>query len=149
MPTNQMYGSTFSLCLAIGLSSICWALFLIPAAIWLPNASNIDEPESSSIKPDDDWTFSLEIAAAWTRLGVMLCWWEIKCLQHTFRFLAAWFLLSDGFTTITSSAILFGKTTLHMEALSPTLIGAITPFSGIIGSLVSPILQHQFMWSNL
>ncbi|KAG1743881.1 autophagy-related protein 22-like protein [Suillus lakei] len=133
IPVTRLHGSTFSLRLAIGLSGIWWALFSIPAAIWLPNASNIDEPES----------------AAWKRLGVMLRWREIKRLQHTFRYLAAWFLLSDGFTTITSTAILFGKTTLHMQASSLVLIGAITPLSGIIGSLISPILQRKFMWSNL
>ncbi|KAG2355817.1 autophagy-related protein 22-like protein [Suillus spraguei] len=149
IPVTRLDGSTFSLRLAIGLSGIWWALFSIPAAIWLPNASDTDEPESGSIKPDDDWTFSSEIAAAWKRLGVMFHWREIKRLQHTFRYLAAWFLLSDGFSTITSTAILFGKTTLHMQASSLVLIGAITPLSGIIGSLVSPILQHKFMWSNL
>lgn len=149
IPVTRLGGSTFSLRLAIGLSGVWWALFSIPAAIWLPNASNIDEPESGSIKPDDDWTFSSEIGAAWKRLVVMLRWREIQRLQHTFRYLAAWFLLSDGFTTITSTAILFGKTTLHMEPPSLILIGAITPFSGIIGSLVSPILQRKFMWSNL
>ncbi|KAG2071202.1 autophagy-type protein 22 [Suillus decipiens] len=149
IPVTRLDGSTFSLRLAIGLSGIWWALFSIPAAVWLPSTSDIDEPESGSIKPDDDWTFSSEIAAAWKRLGVMFHWREIKRLQHTFRYLAAWFLLSDGFTTITSTAILFGKTTLHMQASSLVLIGAITPLSGIIGSLVSPILQHKFMWSNL
>ncbi|KAG2352696.1 autophagy-related protein 22-like protein [Suillus spraguei] len=138
IPVTRLDGSTFSLRLAIGLSGIWWALFSIPAAIWLPNASDTDEPESGSIKPDDDWTFSSEIAAAWKRLGVMFHWREIKRLQHTFRYLAAWFLLSDGFSTITSTAILFGKTTLHMQASSLVLIGAITPLSGIIGSLVSP-----------
>ena len=54
-----------------------------------------------------------------------------------------------GFTTITSTAILFGKTTLHMDASSLVLIGAITPASGILGSLVFPALQRRFAWSNL
>lgn len=100
IPVTRLHGSTFSLRLAIGLSGIWWALFSIPAALWLPNASNIDEPESGSIKSDDDWTFGSEIAAAWKRLGVMLRWREIKRLQNTFRYLAAWFLLSDGLSVI-------------------------------------------------
>ena len=54
-----------------------------------------------------------------------------------------------GFTTITSTAILFGKTTLHMDASSLVLIGAITPASGILGSLVFPMLQRRCGWSNL
>ncbi|KAH0835567.1 autophagy-related protein 22-like protein [Lanmaoa asiatica] len=143
VPVTQLHGSTFSLRLAIGLSGLWWMLFSIPAAIWLPGAS------LGALGGDNKWTVGSEVAAAWKRLGVMLRWSQIKRLQHTFRYLAAWFLLSDGFTTITSTAILFGKTTLHMEPSSLVLIGAITPASGIIGSLVFPALQRRFGWSNL
>ena len=34
--------------------------------------------------------------AAWKHLGLMLRWSQVKQLQHTFRYLPAWFLLSDG-----------------------------------------------------
>lgn len=54
-----------------------------------------------------------------------------------------------GFTTITSTAILFGKTSLHMSASSLILIGILTPTSGIIGSLVWPMIQRRVGWSNL
>jgi len=36
-----------------------------------------------------------------------------------------------------------------MDASSLVLIGAITPASGILGSLVFPALQRRFGWSNL
>lgn len=90
VPVTQMHGSTLSLRLAIGFSGLWWLLFSIPAAIWLPNASR--DPAHG----DDDWTVASEVGAAWKRLGVMLRWSEVKRLQHTFRYLAAWFLLSDG-----------------------------------------------------
>jgi UMF1 family MFS transporter len=143
VPVTRMHGSTLSLRLAIGLSGLWWLLFSIPAAIWLPDASRDEAHE------EGDWTATSEVRAAWTRLGATLRWSQIKRLQHTFRYLAAWFLLSDGFTTITSTAILFGKTTLHMPPSSLVLIGAITPASGILGSLVFPALQRRFGWSNL
>lgn len=54
-----------------------------------------------------------------------------------------------GFTTITSTALLFGKTTLHMSASSLIVVGILTPSSGILGSLVWPILQRRVGWSNL
>ncbi|KAH7925805.1 MFS general substrate transporter, partial [Leucogyrophana mollusca] len=156
VPVTKLHGSTFSLRLAIGLSGIWWAAFSVPAAIWLPGAgpvSSMDDDrlyvEDEGAKPESDWTLTSEIASAWKRLGVMLRWSQIKRLQHTFRYLAAWFLLSDGFTTITSTAILFGKTSLHMQPSSLILIGAITPTLGIIGSLVFPALQRRFSWSNL
>ncbi|KAG6372505.1 autophagy-related protein 22-like protein [Boletus reticuloceps] len=144
VPVTQMHGSTFSLRLAIGLSGIWWMLFSIPAAIWLPGA-----PAHAYGGNDDKWTIGSEVVAAWKRLGVMLRWSEMMRLQHTFRYLAAWFLLSDGFTTITSTAILFGKTTLHMDNSSLVLIGAITPTAGILGSLFFPALQRRCGWSNL
>lgn len=102
IPVTRMHGSTFSLRLAIGLSGIWWAVFSIPAAIWLPNAANDEDSsvESGATKLENNWTFSSEITAAWKRLGVMLRWREIKRLQHTFRYLAAWFLLSDGLFVI-------------------------------------------------
>jgi len=79
----------------------------------------------------------------------MLRWKDIRKLRNTFKYLAAWFLLSDGFTTITSSAILFSKTVLFMPPSSLILIGVIVPTFGIIGSLAWPRLQHRLDSSNL
>ncbi|KAF9005119.1 MFS general substrate transporter [Cyathus striatus] len=157
VPVTLLKGSTFALRLAIGLSGIWWALFTIPAALWLPSGTGTkveevdaawgEEPVAS--EEGKNWNFRREIVRAWIRLGSMLKWSEMKKLRNTFRYLAAWFLLSDGFTTITSTAILFGKTTLHMSASSLILIGALTPTSGIIGSLLWPILQRRMGWTNL
>jgi len=93
VPVTRMHGSTFSLRLAIGLSGVWWMLFSIPAAIWLPGAPR---DRAHAFGGDDKWTIGAEVGAAWKRLGVMLRWSQIKRLQHTFRYLAAWFLLSDG-----------------------------------------------------
>jgi UMF1 family MFS transporter len=102
IPVTKLHGSTFSLRLAIGLSGIWWAVFTIPAALWLPGGSAAaaaasDEgaawQESSA---DGTWSAGREIVAAWKRLGGMLHPREIKRLRNTFKYLAAWFLLSDG-----------------------------------------------------
>lgn len=55
----------------------------------------------------------------------------------------------QGFTTITSTAVLFGKTSLNMQPSSLILIGVLTPLSGIMGSLMWPMLQRRYGWSNL
>ncbi|KIM44314.1 hypothetical protein M413DRAFT_9452 [Hebeloma cylindrosporum] len=155
IPDTKLHGSTLALRLAIGLSGIWWAVFTIPAAIWLPSTQYTHPSQMRSARDDShdidekEWNSWREIVAAWIRLGNMLRWREIKKLSNTFKYLAAWFLLSDGFTTITSTAILFGKTTLHMSPSALILIGILTPTSGIMGSLAWPILQRKFRWSNL
>jgi len=166
VPVTLLHGSTFALRLAIGLSGVWWALFSIPAALWLPSGNEggksgsagvvgvseawmDDVVEVRNVRHDGEWSTWKEIVSAWKRLGSMLRWREIKKLRNTFKYLAAWFLLSDGFTTITSTAILFGKTTLNMQPSALILIGVLTPTSGILGSLAWPYLQRKFRWSNL
>lgn len=161
IPVTQLHGSTFSLRLAIGLSGIWWAGFTIPAAVWLPGsrsaygrgvhltADGSCDDNGIPAQVDKEWNLWKEIIVAWIRLGEMLRWKEIKKLRNTFKYLAAWFLLSDGFTTITSTAILFGKTALHMSPSALILVGVLTPTSGILGSLAWPFLQRRFAWTNL
>ncbi|KAF9524222.1 MFS general substrate transporter [Crepidotus variabilis] len=146
VPVTKLHGSAFALRLAIGLSGIWWAVFSVPAAVWLPSASVSARQENAL--DEKEWTIGGEIVAAWIRLGNMLRWSEIKKLRNTFKYLAAWFLLSDGFTTITSTALLFGKTTLRMSASALILVGVLTPLSGILGSLLWPALQRKFKWSS-
>ena len=45
--------------------------------------------------------------------------------------------------------MLFGKTSLNMSSSALVIVGILTPLSGILGSLVWPILQRRFKWSNL
>ena len=52
-----------------------------------------------------------------------------------------------GFTMITNTAILFGKTTLHMAQL--VLVGVFALSKGIAGLLAFPYTQRKLGWSNL
>jgi UMF1 family MFS transporter len=161
IPVTKLKGSTLSLRLAIGMSGVWWGVFSLPAAVWLPSGS-------ASAEVPEKQPFWRQILSSWRRLGGMLRWKEIKKLRNTFKYLAAWFLLSDGplfldvssrvpayiylalgFTTITSTAVLFAKTVLFMPASSLILIGVIVPIFGIIGSLAWPYLQHRLGLGNL
>ncbi|KIJ40295.1 hypothetical protein M422DRAFT_32337 [Sphaerobolus stellatus SS14] len=151
IPVSKLHSSTFSLRLAIGVSGIWWAIVSVPAGIWLPNSTSLTLVEGAEVRIQDakQWSWTGEIKAAWVRLARMLRWSEIKRLRNSFWYLGAWFLLSDGFATITSTAVLFGKTSLHMAPSQLILVGAITPISGIIGSLAWPILQRRLGWTEL
>ncbi|TRM58260.1 autophagy-related protein 22-like protein [Schizophyllum amplum] len=141
IPVTLLEGSTFSLRLAIGLSGVWWAVFSVAAGALLPGAS--------AAADEEPFVLSTAVVGAWKRLGGMLRWSEIVKLRNTFQYLAAWFLLSDGFTTITSTALLFAKTSLHMPPSSLIIIGVLSPLSGIAGALVWPVLQRRLGWSNL
>lgn len=45
--------------------------------------------------------------------------------------------------------MLFGKTTLNMQPSALIIMGVIVPTSGILGSLLWPILQRRYGWTNL
>ena len=104
IPVTLLHGTTFSLRLAIGLSGLWWALFSLPAAAWLPSGKGVKEAHveeeawggEGEQTAKESWSTWGEIVKAWKRLGNMLRWKEIKRLRNTFKFLAAWFLLSDG-----------------------------------------------------
>ena len=53
------------------------------------------------------------------------------------------------FTMITSTAVLFGKTTLHMAPFWLVLVGVLAPSMGIAWSLALPYIQRELGWSNL
>jgi hypothetical protein len=55
----------------------------------------------------------------------------------------------SGFTTLTSTALLFAKTTLHMPPSSLVLVGVLTPSAGILGALLWPILQRRLGLTSL
>ena len=111
IPVTILHGSTFALRLAIGLSGVWWALFSIPAMVWLPSGDKgggvdvyesvvgeawVDDDEVEVVQSEGEWSVWREIVGAWKRLGSMLRWREIKKLRNTFKYLAAWFFLSDG-----------------------------------------------------
>ena len=114
LPVQRAGGSTDALRFAIGGSGVWWAVFSIPALLLLPDARGFEEPQNpgateeregllASEPPPEaaavaatEWSVRREVVDAWKRLGNMLRWENIRRLRNTFRYLAAWFLLSDG-----------------------------------------------------
>ena len=126
--------TTKSLQLAVLVSGLWWALFTIPAALWMRPRPGPPLPTSKA-------------ASHFRRiLGYIVYGWNVifatlghaRRLKDVMFFLAAWFLLSDGYTTITSTAILFAKTTLGIGPSGLAVIGILATSSGIIGAILWP-----------
>jgi UMF1 family MFS transporter len=113
LPVQRAGGSTNALRFAIGGSGAWWALFSIPALLLLPGAREFEKTQKTSVTEEreglltsepaseapvvaTEWTARREVVDSWKRLGNMLRWENIRRLRNTFRYLAAWFLLSDG-----------------------------------------------------
>ena len=135
IPLVILTGSTTkSLQLAVLVSGVWWAVFTIPAAIWMRPRPGPPLPTSKSTSP------------IYRIMGYIVYGWEVifstlsqaRKLKDVMVFLAAWFLLSDGYTTITSTAILFAKTTLGIGPPGLALIGVLATSAGIIGAILWP-----------
>lgn len=86
-----------------------------PAAfLWLPKqAHDCDQADKAATS----------LSQPWRELWHILL--DYRRIPETFKYLAAWFLMSDAFATITSTAILFAKTTLNMPASTLIFIGVL------------------------
>ena len=128
--------TTKSLQFAVLVSGVWWAIFSVPPAIWMRPRPGPPLPASKS---NGHIRRVLEyIIYGWTVIFGTLA--QARRLRDVMFFLAAWFLLSDGCTTITSTAILFAKTTLGIGPSGLALIGILATTSGIIGAILWPRL---------
>ncbi|KAI9846868.1 MAG: Autophagy protein 22 [Sclerophora amabilis] len=126
-----MGSTTFSLRLVLFLIGAWWLIFTIPAALWL-------RPRPGPPLPNPDQSTLSYIAYAWRSLATTIS--RARRLRDVLLFLLAWFLLSDGIATVSGTAVLFGKTELHMKPAQLSLISLIATLCGILGA---------FTWSKL
>lgn len=69
---------------------------------------------------------------------------HVRQLSQAFKFLLAWFMLSDGISTLVTIAVMFGKAELQMSD-SQLVIGAIIiPFAALIGNYAWLSVQRLF-----
>lgn len=127
--------TTFSLRLVLFMVGLWWFIFTIPAALWLRPRPGPSMPLDSKTNATRTWVgYTVH---SWTSL--------YRTLKHAMRlkditlFLLAWFLLSDAIATVSSTAILFAKTTLGMAPHYLALINVIATTAGILGA---------FTWSS-
>ncbi|KAK3334991.1 vacuole effluxer Atg22 like-domain-containing protein [Neurospora tetraspora] len=117
-----------------------WAIFTIPAAMWL-------RPRPGPPLPTKSNTGGIRALFHYT----IYAWKSLFRTIHLARrlvdivlFLAGWFLLSDAIATTSSTAILFAKTQLHMEPWALGMINVISTASGIIGAFSWSFISRKF-----
>lgn len=122
---------------------IWWALFTLPAALWLRQRPGPPLPASLGGKGR---LFGLAwlsyISFAWKSL-----WKTIKIaiqLKQIVLFLISWFLLSDAIATVSGTAVLFARTELHMSTTAIALVSITVMVSGILGAWAWPRISTYF-----
>ncbi|KAK0657449.1 autophagy-related protein 22-like protein [Cercophora newfieldiana] len=136
----RMKNTTWSQRVVLCVIGAWWAIFTIPAALWLRPRPGPPLPSISSQTGARAWV-SYTIYA-WKSLfrTVRLA----SRLADITLFLGGWFLLSDAIATTSSTAILFAKTQLHMEPWALGLINVISTASGIVGAFSWAMISRRF-----
>ncbi|KAH9263528.1 hypothetical protein BASA83_013084 [Batrachochytrium salamandrivorans] len=128
----------YPLQIGIAVSGV-WTLVFLPFTYsWL-------KPRPGSPLPAGENVFLFSIK----KLGRTLC--KVRQLGQLFIFLFAWFIYSDGFTTIIAVAILFFRTDLGVDTTSLLIAAIIAPlFAGLAAlcgtrfSYISSCLPKSF-----
>ncbi|KAK4227486.1 putative autophagy-related protein 22 [Podospora fimiseda] len=136
----QMKNTTWSQRIVLFVVGAWWAIFTVPAAMWLRPRPGPPLPASTSntgIRALISYTIS-----AWKSLfrTVQLA----RRLVDIVLFLCGWFLLSDAIATTSSTAILFAKTQLHMEPWALGMINVISTATGVLGAFSWSFISRRF-----
>ncbi|KAL2141836.1 hypothetical protein VTI28DRAFT_1872 [Corynascus sepedonium] len=126
----QLKNTTWSQRVVLFVIGAWWAVFTVPAAMWLRPRPGPPLPASSRksrIRALISYTLY-----AWKSLfrTIQLA----RRLVDIMLFLGGWFLLSDAIATTSSTAILFAKTQLHMEPWALGMINVISTTAGVAGA---------------
>ncbi|ODV90975.1 hypothetical protein CANCADRAFT_31775 [Tortispora caseinolytica NRRL Y-17796] len=127
--------STNGLRCALLLIGIWWLVFDIPSMYLIrsrPIYSITSESNTSLLK---------EVVYGWQTLFKTVR--EARKLRDITTFLVGWFFLSDSITTISSSAILFAKTELHMKSAGLATISIVVMAAAILGALSLDKVLHK------
>ena len=127
-----MLGETlWSLKVVLFLIGAWWFAFSVPSALWLrPRPGPPLQIGSAGLGRRRVWL--AYISHSWKSLGKTAV--RARQLKDVLLFLAAWFLLSDAMATISGTAVLFAKTTLHMKPKALALINVVVMLSGVTGA---------------
>lgn len=134
-----MGSSTWSQRVVLFFIGAWWAIFTIPAAMWLrprPGPPLVQ----NAYRGTRAWLSY--IAYSWKNLfrTIKLA----RRLIDIVLFLASWFLISDAIATVSSTAILFAKTQLGMKPWALGMINVIATSTGVMGAFGWSFISRHF-----
>lgn len=89
---------------------------------------------------------TFDVYAAWKDLYKLVK--RATQLKETFKFLIYWMIVSDGLATISSAAILFAKTALHMGTGQIIVVGILVPICSLLSSVLWPKFATRFNYDS-
>ncbi|KEY65180.1 hypothetical protein S7711_08288 [Stachybotrys chartarum IBT 7711] len=134
-----MHNTTWSQRVVLFMIGAWWTIFTVPAAMWLrprPGPPLVDGERKSLLSG-----FSY-LLYAWKSLFKTIG--LARRLKDITLFLAGWFLVSDAVATTSGTAILFAKTSLHMQPWALGLINVISTLMGVVGALGWSWVSRKF-----
>ncbi|MBE3043631.1 MFS transporter [Candidatus Bathyarchaeota archaeon] len=137
-----MHGTTLSQRVVLFIIGLWWAVFTIPAAMWLRPRPGPPLPDRLVNGRSGYGAWFSYVKYSWTSL--------FKTAQLARRlvdivlFLMGWFLVSDAIATTSSTAILFAKVELKMETWALGMINVITTLAGVLGAFGWAYISRKF-----
>src|SRR2546421_6521046 len=69
-------------------------------------------------------------------------------LVETMKFMIAWFIVSDAYTTVLTVGTLFGKKVLGLSQVQLLIVAMIIPISAVVGAYILLKIQQYFNQST-
>ncbi|KAK9767617.1 Autophagy protein 22 [Basidiobolus ranarum] len=123
--------SNYSMQIACAFTCFWWFIFTYAPYKWLKSRPGPPLPEGESY-----------LLYSWKKMFNTVS--HISQLTQTFRFLLAWFFISDAISTTTSISILFCKTVLGMGHAELLIAGIIVPLTAGIGNFMWLHIQRKY-----
>jgi UMF1 family MFS transporter len=142
----SLSGSTLPMRCVLFVVGVWWALFSLPAALWLRPRPGPPLPLLLDFE-HRRFVWIQYVSFAWLSL-----WKTIKIaseLRQVVMYLVAWFLLSDGVATMSGTAILFARTELKLGTAAVALLSITATASGIVGAAFWPLIGRRFGLSSV
>ncbi|CAG8748578.1 21281_t:CDS:2 [Gigaspora margarita] len=126
-----MHEAPYSYRVSTAICGVWWLLNLTFPLLWLKDRKSPPLPSGENF-----------VFYSWKRVAKTIA--STRQLWQTMKFLMAWFLLSDGFNTIVSVAILFGQKQLGLSLMELLITAIIIPICIFCGAYVILKIQQYF-----